>query len=68
MVPKPLLAVFDLDFTVWEPEMYQLSGEPRFVEAPKDLSASEKKETNTVKDGMILTDNNGSPIRIFPGA
>jgi hypothetical protein len=65
---KLQLAVFDLDFTVWEPEMYQLWGEPRFVEAPKDSSAKEKKETRTTKDGMILTDKSGTPIRVFPVA
>ena len=62
------LAVFDLDFTVWEPEMYQLYGEPRFVEAPKDLSAKENAATRTTREGMVLMDKSGSTMRVFPGA
>jgi uncharacterized protein (DUF2461 family) len=42
--------------------MYQLWGEPRFVEAPKDSSAKEKKETRTTKDGMILKDKSGTNV------
>ena len=62
------LAVFDLDYTVWQPEMYQLYGRPRFVPAPKQFSDHILKECKTVKDGMILTDSGGSPMRVFPGA
>jgi hypothetical protein len=62
------LAVFDLDYTVWQPEMYQLWGEPRLAEAPKNLSSEEKKCSKTTTDGMIVTDSSGSPITVFPGA
>lgn len=63
------LAVFDLDYTVWQPEMYQLYGNVRLVKADGyQLSAIEKHETKTTKDGMILTDKSGTPIRVFSGA
>jgi hypothetical protein len=63
------LVVFDLDYTVWQPEMYQLCGHPRPVNADQHkLSAVEKHETRTTKDGMILTDDSGTPIRMFLGA
>jgi hypothetical protein len=63
-----ILAVFDLDYTVWQPEMYQLYGKPHYVPAPKDMSPSELKEAKTVKEGMILKDMGGSPMRVFHGA
>ena len=62
------LAVFDLDYTVWDPEMYQLHGRPRLVKAPKNLSAVEEHETRTKKEGMIMVDKSGTPMRVFTGA
>jgi hypothetical protein len=65
------LAVFDLDYTLWHPEMYQLNGRPRLVEASKmKIKFLDKvlHEARTDREGMILTDNSGSPIRVFPGA
>lgn len=62
------LAVFDLDYTVWQPEMYQLYGQPRFVQAPKGMSDKVLKEAKTTKDRMILEDKGGSPMRVFHGA
>lgn len=47
------LAVFDLDFTVWKPEMYQIYGPPK----------QRKKDKN-----IIVTDRHDTPIEIFDGA
>jgi hypothetical protein len=62
------LVVFDLDFTIWKPEMYQLCGAPQLTDAPKNLSWAEKKATATSTPGKILTDEAGSQIQVFPGA
>jgi Acid Phosphatase len=63
------LAVFDLDYTVWQPEMYQLYGNVRLVKAEDHkLSAVEKNETRTLEEGRMLTDKSGTPIRVFSGA
>jgi hypothetical protein len=64
------LAVFDLDYTVWQPEMYQLSGPPTLTPIDKHpkLSPILLKETRTNKKGMILTDRQNSPMRVFDGA
>lgn len=70
-LPTLRLAVFDLDYTIWRPEMYQLSGTPKLepLSSPrlKNLSKNVLEEARTVKDGMVLFDGR-SPIRTFPGA
>ena len=64
-----MLAVFDLDYTVWQPEMYQLYSKPKFIPTPPGLSEKVLQETKTVKEGMILADSTrGSPMRVFRGA
>lgn len=50
-----LLAVFDLDYTIWEPEMYQIHGPPKIV-----------KDKNEGK--QIVVDRSGTPITVFDGA
>jgi hypothetical protein len=62
------LVVFDLDYTVWVPEMYQLYGHPKLVPTPKHLTEEERTETLTTRDGQILTDKGGSYVRVFSGA
>ena len=63
------LAVFDLDFTVWQPEMYELIGNPYLVQAEgRKLTTVEKNEARTTTEGMILIDKSTSPIRVFTGA
>ena len=63
------LAVFDLDYTIWRPEMYQLSSTPRLVAASSKprLSAKVVSEAKTTQEGMIIV-SGGSPIRMFKGA
>lgn len=63
-----ILAVFDLDYTVWQPEMYQLYGKPHYIPAPNGMTPSELAEAKTIKEGMILEDMGGSPMRVFHGA
>mmetsp|Transcript_19655 Transcript_19655/g.24238 ORF Transcript_19655/g.24238 Transcript_19655/m.24238 type:complete len:178 (-) Transcript_19655:111-644(-) len=48
------LAVFDLDFTVWKPEMYEINGPPK-------LRKNKQKED-------IVTDQSNTQISIFEGA
>lgn len=65
------LAVFDLDYTVWQPEMFQLHGPPRLVEASqtkRKFPSEVLQEARTNQKGMILTDGGGMPIRVFSGA
>ena len=70
--PPLRLAVFDLDFTIWRPEMYQLDGAPKLTEIDsknnRKLSAQILEEARTIKEGHILTDRSHSPMRVFPGA
>uniref|UniRef100_A0A7S3L5V5 Magnesium-dependent phosphatase-1 n=1 Tax=Amphora coffeiformis TaxID=265554 RepID=A0A7S3L5V5_9STRA len=63
------LAVFDLDYTVWKPEMYQLARTPKLVEASSKprLGAKIIHEAQTTTKGMILM-SGGEPIRMFKGA
>lgn len=66
------LAVFDLDYTIWQPEMYQLYGPPKLkpVSSVRQNKLSPKilAETKTTHDDMLLVDNSGSPMRVFHGA
>lgn len=41
------LVVFDLDYTVWQPEMYQLYGSPRLVRAPRGMCPIVRQESMT---------------------
>jgi hypothetical protein len=71
------LAVFDLDYTIWQPEMYQLSSAPKLtsVDAFTDkrggkggLSPAMLKESRTKTEGMVLADKHNSLMRVFDGA
>lgn len=75
-----LLAVFDLDYTIWHPEMYQINGPPALVMECSASSQTSRKGmkkiskvaltpwTKTVREGMIVADQNGTPMALFDGA
>ena len=50
--PMPSMVVFDLDFTLWKPELYQLSSGPPFTQSA---------------DGCVLT-RRGERLDLFPAA
>ena len=77
------LIVFDLDFCIWKPEMYQLQGPPQLknlrslqVKPKRNQRKNKSMQTtsslpnnpNTNQKGMILTDRTGTPITVFEGA
>ena len=68
------LAVFDLDYTIWKPEMYQLSGTPKLTPISKlqkrktKLSDDLLRRARTTKEDHVLTDSSGSIIQVFDGA
>jgi hypothetical protein len=62
------LAVFDLDYTVWQPEMYQCHGEPRLTHPSNRISDKVELEARTTKEPMILVDASDQPMRVFNGA
>jgi hypothetical protein len=80
--PMMRLAVFDLDYTVWQPEMYQLYGPPKLVARPSDSRSNgsrsrttksrhkhrEEGWTLTNRKDMVLMDSQGSVMELFPGA
>ena len=76
-----LLATFDLDFTIWRPEMYQLQGPPKLVsvndfEGRKTrrkgrsfvVPSLSLKGSSTIHVNKIATDRVGTPISVFDGA
>ena len=63
------LVVFDLDYTVWRPEMYQLHGKPVLTDIEQSrVTGSLRAETKTTKESTMLVDSIAQPIRVFPGA
>ena len=69
------LAIFDLDYTIWKPEMYQLNGSPRLISIHeyqnkynKKLTASTLLQALTKDPQQILIDKSGSIMKMFDGA
>jgi hypothetical protein len=70
------LVVFDLDFCIWKPEMYQIQGPP--VLTPVKMFEKKKRKaktqpsslqlTPTSQKSMTVTDRAGTPITLFDGA
>jgi hypothetical protein len=67
------LAVFDLDYTIWQPEMYQLSSAPKLTSVDDFVNKRGKgglapamlKESRTKTDGMVLADKHNSLMRVL---
>lgn len=63
------LAVFDLDYTVWKPEMYQIWGPPKLVATQSlNLPQSTLDQARTTTPGHILMDRYNTPMTVFDGA
>ena len=73
-----MLVVFDLDYTIWQPEMYQIDGPPKLVPVD-EFRGKQKRKSNapprqippgsaTVHRSKIVTDRRGTPITVFDGA
>jgi magnesium-dependent phosphatase 1 len=77
-----LLACFDLDYTIWAPEMYQIQGPPQLVtleefqgkkrgrkgNAPPLQPSQVPKESTTIDPNKIVMDRQGTPMTVFAGA
>jgi Acid Phosphatase len=69
------LAIFDLDYTIWQPEMYQLRGPPVLrsiddIQKQKKQSYSQRvlQEALTTSPNKVLVDRNGWMMQMFDGA
>lgn len=72
------LVVFDLDFTIWQPEMYQIDGPPKLVSVDEFRGKQKRKSkatlrhipsgSTTIHHNKIATDRRGTPIVVFDGA
>lgn len=50
-VPNLRLVVFDLDYTIWHPEMYQLCGKPRLVPINVGRGSDDEDSTSSGQRG-----------------
>ena len=70
------LAIFDLDYTIWQPEMYQLRGPPilhaideiQRLYPKQSISKSVLNEALTTTPNHYLIDKNGWFMQMFDGA
>lgn len=72
------LVVFDLDYTIWQPEMYQIDGPPKLVSVDEFQGKQKRKSrapprsiplgSTTIHQNKIATDRRGVPITVFDGA
>ena len=72
------LVVFDLDYTIWQPEMYQIDGPPKLVSGDEFQGKQKRKSrapptsiplgATTIHQNKIATDRSGTPITVFDGA
>ena len=72
------LVVFDLDYTIWQPEMYQIDGPPKLISVDEFQGKQKRKSrapprslpfgATTIHQNKIATDRRGIPITVFDGA
>lgn len=72
------LVVFDLDYTIWQPEMYQIDGPPKLIGVDEFQGKQKRKSqippryiplgARTIYENKIVTDRRGTPITVFNGA
>ena len=72
------LVVFDLDYTIWQPEMYQIDGPPKLISVDEFQGKQKRKSrapprsmpagAATIHQNKIATDRRGVPITVFDGA
>jgi hypothetical protein len=72
------LVVFDLDYTIWQPEMYQIDGPPKLISVDEFHGKQKRKSrapprslpsgTTTIHQNKIATDRRNVPITVFDGA
>src|SRR5210317_1262857 len=72
------LVVFDLDYTIWQPEMYQIDGPPKLISVDEFQGKQKRKSrapprsipfgSTTIHQNKIATDRRGVPITVFDGA
>lgn len=72
------LVVFDLDYTIWQPEMYQIDGPPKLVSFDDFIGKQKRKGrapprqippgSKTTHQNKLVTDMRGVPITVFDGA
>lgn len=72
------LVVFDLDYTIWQPEMYQIDGPPKLISVDEFQGKQKRKSrapprsvpfgATTIHQNKIATDRRGTPITVFEGA
>ncbi|GKY91946.1 hypothetical protein MPSEU_000166200 [Mayamaea pseudoterrestris] len=62
------LVIFDLDHTIWRPEMCDLTAAPQLKPAPSNLSPTALKEGRTIKEGHFLMIGEDACMQVFEGA
>jgi len=70
--------VFDLDYTIWQPEMYQIDGPPKLISHDEFVGKQKRKSrgslreiprgATTIHQNKLATDRRGVPITVFAGA
>lgn len=67
------LAIFDLDYTLWSPEMNKLKGPPKLfpvAKLPKNIAPDILMKARTDLAGLVLIDSKQpeTTIQVFDGA